>query len=294
MRRFLFVGGLFVAIGVAFGNVAVSRADDEVEVTALASSLDSAPGFDISWPQCGKAYPPGPVAFAVVGINNGKPFTANPCFLHQFEWAKRIETTPAVYLNTAFPKPGVPEALAGPYGACAETDGWCRGYNYGWGLAKDVVERARAMRVSPSMYWLDVETGNYWSSDTQNNSQVIRAALDYFRAQRLPAGIYGTPYQWRLIAGNWQSPGIAIWTAGAQGVAMAASRCNAGYAFAGGTVVMVQYYDWGFDTNHICPGTETLFKHPEPHPIISGPRGRTSSHLGAQLRYWQALPMLSN
>jgi hypothetical protein len=57
---------------------------------------------------------------------------------------------------------------------------------------------------------------------------------------------------------------------------------------------MVQYYDWGFDTNFICPGTESFFKHPEPHPLLTGPRGRTTSYLGAALYYWHVLPMVTN
>lgn len=119
-------------------------------------------------------------------------------------------------------------------------------------------------------------------------------AIDYFREKRLPAGIYGTPYQFRRIAGDWKSPGITIWTAGAQGVEMAAARCNASYAFAGGTVVMVQYYDWGFDTNYICPGSDGLLAHPEMHPLNGGPRGRTSSLGGRALPFWRAVPQLSN
>jgi hypothetical protein len=267
-----------------------------VEAAAITIAPDHVPGFDISWPQCPtSAFPPGPVAFAVIGLNNGKPYTSNPCFRDQFAWANRVERTPSVYINTAFPKPGDPEALHGPYGVCEEEDGWCRGYNYGWNMAKDAISRADLAGVTPSHWWLDVETGNYWSGNPNDNSQVIRAAVDYFKARGLPVGIYGTPYQWRLIAGGiWSSPGIPIWTAGAQGVAGAARRCEPSYAFASGTVVMVQYYDWGFDTNFICPGTESFFKHPEPHPPISGPRGRTTSHLGAALYYWHVVPMVSN
>lgn len=269
-------------------------ADDEVTAAAHPAALDAVPGFDISWPQCGKAYPPGPVAFAVIGINNGRPFTANPCFVHQYQWASRVEKRPAVYVNTDFPKPGRVEALSGPYGRCAETDDWCRGYNYGYNLAREVVLRAESLRVAPSHWWLDVETGNYWSSDVQNNSQVIRGAIDYFKERRLPVGIYGTPYQWRLIAGTWASPGIPIWTAGAQGLAGAMARCTPAYAFAGGTVVMVQYYDWGFDTNYICPGSEALLAHPEIHPLNGGPRGRGSVLDGQLLPFWQVVPQVSN
>ncbi|MGE0602131.1 MAG: hypothetical protein AB7J35_16925 [Dehalococcoidia bacterium] len=299
MRRWVGVCAAALAVAVfVFVGAHGAEADDgsAVEAAAVDLGVEHVPGFDISWPQCPDGvFPPGPVAFAVIGVNNGKPYTSNPCFREQFAWANRVEQTPAVYVNTAFPKPGDPEALHGPYGACAEDDGWCRGYNYGWNMAADVVRRADMQGVTPSHWWLDVEGSNFWSGEPNDNSQVIRAAVDYFKARRLPVGIYGTPYMWNNIAGQiWKSPGIPIWTAGASGLAGAASRCNPGYAFAGGTVAMVQYYDFGFDTNYICPGTEAIFKHPVPHPLISGPRGRTTSYLGSQLGYWHIIPMVAN
>ncbi len=287
---------VLVAAAVAvFAGPSLAAADDEPAVTVQKLALpEGIPGWDISWPQCDKAYPPGPVAFAIIGINNGRPFTDNPCFMHQYRWAQRSEQHPAVYVNTAFPRPQHTEANLGPYGLCAEDDGWCRGYNYGWNLANEVVLRAAQHGITPPIYWLDVETGNYWSSDKQNNSQVIRGAIDYFKQRNLKVGIYGTPYQWGIIAGSYTSPGIPIWTAGAQGVDAAARRCTPAYAFAGGTVVMVQYYDWGFDTNYICPGTEHIFPYPQPHPPSVGPQGRGNAVLGQQFQYWHVVPMLSN
>jgi len=253
-----------------------------------------APGYDISWPQCGKQYPPGQVAFAIIGINGGRPYTSNPCFMHQYRWAQRIERNPAVYVNTASPKADQTQAVNGPWGQCQPEDGWCRGYNFGYGLAAEVVERARSLNISPSMYWLDVETGNYWSSDQYNNSQVIRGAVDYFKERHLPVGIYGTPYQFRLIAGGWTSPGIPIWTAGAQGHEAARNRCSPGYAFAGGTVVMTQYYDYGYDTNYICPGAERLMPMPVHYTPEIGPPRRSTAPDGAVLPHWQVVPLVAN
>ena len=288
------LGALVVAAFAFVSGETDAKADDSAVSTEELTLAESIPGWDISWPQCGKAYPPGPVAFAIIGINNGRPFTANPCFMHQYRWAQRSEQHPAVYVNTASPKPEHTEANLGPYGLCADDDGWCRSYNYGWGLANEVVLRAAQLGITPPIYWLDVETGNYWSGDKQNNSQVIRAAIDYFKQRNLKVGIYGTPYQWSLIAGTWMSPGIPIWTAGAQGIEAAARRCTPAYAFAGGSVVMVQYYDWGFDTNYICPGTQTLFPHPRAHPPGIGPNGRGNALTGQVLKHWQVMPMLSN
>lgn len=216
------------------------------------------PGYDISWPQCGKPYPAGPVAFAIIGINGGRPYTANPCFLDEYRWAQRFERNPAVYVNTAYPKPEAIEATIGPSGPCAAEDHWCRAYNFGYGIGREVVQRATNLRIVPSMWWLDVETGNYWSDDPAYNAQVIRATIDYFRERNLPLGIYSTPRQWRIIAGGY-APGLPVWTAGAQGIEESHRRCfDSAYAFAGGAVRLVQYYDYGFDTNFLCPNGSSM------------------------------------
>jgi hypothetical protein len=210
------------------------------------------PGYDISWPQCGKAYPSPPIAFAIIGLNNGRPYTANPCFLDEYNWARKFEPNPAVYINTDFPKPGRVEGNTGPFGACEPTDDWCRAYNYGYGIGRDVTTKAASLGIAPKMWWLDVETGNYWlpSEYSYYNAQVVKGTIEFFTEHHLPVGIYGTPRQWRLIAGTY-APGLPVWTAGAQGIAGAASRCNdPAYAFAGGTVALVQYYDYDFDTNY--------------------------------------------
>jgi hypothetical protein len=247
--------------------------------------------YDISWPQCGKAWPADPVAFAIIGINNGRPYTANPCFIDEYRWARRFESDPAVYLNVDFPKAGVPQALSGPYGQCKDTDDWCRAYNYGYGLAAEVVERARRLSIAPSRWWLDVETGNFWSLDATYNAQVIRGTIDYFKERGLPAGIYSTPRQWRTIAGPY-APGLVNWTAGAQGIEGAAARCfDPAYAFGGGQVLLVQYYDYSLDTNYACPNGSTYGTVSQPGTGAS-PLPRSGAP-APELRKRSIVPMLS-
>ncbi|MFN0146231.1 MAG: hypothetical protein ACKVT1_06960 [Dehalococcoidia bacterium] len=282
------------AIMVAVAAIAVIFASSRVVTVEADHGPPRIPGYDISWPQCGNPWPQGPVAFAIIGLTGGKPYTANPCFLEQYRWAQSAERHPAVYINVDYPKPGRVEAKTGPYGTCTEEDLWCQAYNYGYGIGRDVTNRAAAFRITPSMWWLDIETGNYWSDDPVYNAQVIRGTIDFFSERRLPAGIYGTPRQWRIIAGEY-APGLPVWAAGAQGIDQALSRCSPASAFAGGTVVMVQYYDFGFDTNFRCPDGHLAAAFPLPDPFgRAGPSGRSISPGGDILAHWLVVPMVTD
>lgn len=215
----------------------------------------SGPAYDISWPQCDSGAPYGDFSFAIIGLNNGRPFTTNDCFALQYAWAAQVQVHPAVYINLDFPKAGRPEAENGPYGRCAETDGWCRGYNWGYALARDSVNRALYFGVTPERYWLDVEMANHWSDLARDNGQVARGAIDYFIQHNIPVGIYGTRYQWNLITGGYAPPDVTLplWVAGAEDITEAHERCfNRSLAFAGGDTWMVQYPEGAFDGNVLC------------------------------------------
>ncbi|MGH2609100.1 MAG: hypothetical protein ACRDHF_08420 [Tepidiformaceae bacterium] len=257
--------GVWIAFIIGAGVALQSSGAPQARADHVGGS--QVPGYDISWPQCpNSSFPTGPVAFAIIGINGGRPFTSNPCFMSQYNWARQSERNPAVYVNTDFPRPGRTEGNTGPFGTCEPNDDWCRGYNWGYHLAREAHERAIRLGVSPKMWWLDVETGNYWLTGYPHyNAQVLSGAIWYYREHGLSAGIYGTPYQWGLIAGPY-APGLPVWTAGAQGMQSAAARCtDPRYAFAGGQVMMVQYYDFGFDTNYECPHGHTQAGKVLPH-----------------------------
>src|SRR5438046_839796 len=91
------------APGVAVLAVAALAASGFV---ALQGSAEAATGvgYDISYPQCTKAFPTGG-AFGIVGVNNGLPFSANPCLgtgdgASQLSWAGAGAD---LYANTADP-----------------------------------------------------------------------------------------------------------------------------------------------------------------------------------------------
>lgn len=207
-------------------------------------------GFDISWPQCGKQYPDHPIGFGIVGVTGGKAFTRNPCLKEQWKWAQEGDGPAAVYINVNSPRDdSIPVGF--PPFICIGDDAGCRSYRWGYLTARHAVAYARSQGVTTRDYWLDVETMNYWSPDRQANAEVIAGAIDYLQERGLNVGIYSTPYQWRLIAGDF-APGLPVWTAGAESLEDAMERCTEKYAFGGGEVVMVQWVEQ-FDRNWVCP-----------------------------------------
>ena len=68
------------------------------------------PGQDVSWPQCssrqggyGLPMPSASAPFVVVGLTDGRAFTANPCVASQAAWARRAGVPTAAYLVATYP-----------------------------------------------------------------------------------------------------------------------------------------------------------------------------------------------
>ncbi len=213
-------------------------------------------GTDISWPQCGRAYP-GPAAFSVLGVNDGRPYTANPCLVSEYRWAQSSGVV-EFYMNTANPGVGVGDA-----------------YDYGFGAARDAYAYATS-RVSAGpghLWWLDVETGNSWSSDHGANTAVIAGSIAFFRGRGVRVGVYSTRYQWGIITGGASIPSVPNWVPGAQSATQAPSFCAAERSFSGGPVVMAQYTTV-FDFDYLCPGVSLASlgagTAPGPPPLVVG------------------------
>ena len=165
-------------------------------------SSSSIIGNDISWPQCGGSFPSGQ-AFGIVGVNDGKPNTLNPCLgtsstnsvsQSELNWAftaasgvKTSEKPAQLYVNTADPGPVYngtvisdwpSSSLSDPYGSCSSSDpivgldstacAWQYGYNKAQQDAGWLATAAKSVSASPAAgaypWWLDVETGNTWQS----------------------------------------------------------------------------------------------------------------------------------
>ena len=244
-------------------------------------------GYDISWPQCGRAALPPAHAFVVLGVTGGKAFTTNSCLAAEWSWASQAAGATGLYLNLNGADLGdVRESLFGPAGRCRTGDAACKSYNYGANTASSAASYAKSLGVGAPMWWLDVETENAWNDHNDVNALVVQGAIDELHRMHLQAGIYSTPYQWNRIAGSAQF-NVPVWAAGSPDLSTSASYCARG--FSGGPVWMVQTL-LDYDVDYLCRPTAaegafgvhplpaaptwsapvtTLPVHPAVHPVES-------------------------
>ncbi|MGC8633753.1 MAG: hypothetical protein ACP5VP_03690 [Candidatus Limnocylindrales bacterium] len=229
-----------------------------------ASVRPSAVGADISWPQCGSAYPSSP-AFGIVGVTAGLAFSANPCLGTELGWAGGASAQ--LFANTGNPGPAHsshwPTGQTSPMSCeAANPDSAACAYDYGYNAAADAYGDAAAawaaqgLAGSPaaSAWWLDVETSNSWRSDAALNVADLQGAVDYLVsvAKVVSVGFYSSPAQWAQVTGGTTAfAANPSWVGGASGLRNASFVCS-GPAFTGGSVALAQYPSGGFDADLRC------------------------------------------
>lgn len=173
-------------------------------------TLDNS-GYDVSFPQCSQQLSDASVGFAIVGLNYGRPFTANPCFDKQWQWARTHDAV-AVYINMSDPGSGT----ASQRGAR---------------IVEDAISRLPDNDVSlGTPVWLDIERENSWTN-SQRSVEVIQTVVTGLTKAGYPVGIYAAPTHWLEIAFNARVK-IPIWLAlgyyssTAKGVADAKLACQ--------------------------------------------------------------------
>ena len=218
-------------------------------------------GYDISWPQCGGSYPPSS-PIGVVGVNDGRGFTTNPCLSSEAAWAGNGLD---LYVNINSPSAADGTDSSGPAGNCAGNTS-CMAYNYGYNDAQYSMSVARSQGLAPRMWWLDVETvggcaqsdptggSGYWSCNQGLNRLTIQGALDAIRSAGSQVGIYSTSYQWGVItAGYTPSNGSPPnWLAGDE-ASPPSSWCDGSHDFAGGAPWLLQVWPTQtYDRDQAC------------------------------------------
>lgn len=185
-------------------------------MTAASAAGDvytGATGYDVSYPNC-SAVPSG--QFGIVGVNGGRPFTVNPCFRAEYAAALRTSSASA-YINTGYAgaykkniRPAcasaVPATLSGAHAQAWEI-----------GCSEAAYSVSGDGGVSPAMWWLDVESGNSWSTtNLVLNQDAIQGAVLYLLTVNPHVGVYSDAAYWQAIAGgnHWTPSGLtADWVA---------------------------------------------------------------------------------
>lgn len=265
------VGGSLAATPTGEGSdtrgTGISLARPGPETLAKPVKPASNRGFDISYPQCGSAYPTN-AAFAIVGVNGGRVYSANPCLASQIAWGGG--TAAELYINTGNPGPALssywPLGQTFPrFCDAANPDTADCAFDYGWNAAKHSFETAQAAYLqlgivtTPALtvWWLDVETSNSWrDNDLTLNVAALQGEVAYLRgvAGVTRLGFYSTTYQWGLITGGTKVfAEYPSWGAGARNERIARNLCESTTtSFTGGLLVMVQFPYSGFDGNIRC------------------------------------------
>ena len=243
-----------------------------------AQTVSASTGYDISYPQCGATitYPAG---FGVVGVNDGHPYSTNPCLASEITLAKTtIAGVPSFYMNTDSPGPADtsnwPTSATGPQ-SCSGGNSTTCAYDYGWGAAKVSFANAISAEtadgsaspttaVTSANWWLDVETGNHWeviesaygpSTGSLNNDQsMLLGAVAYLKSVGVNnLGLYSTAQQWHTITGTPPTAfeSLSAWMPGYATLAAAEAAC-ALPSFNGGRVAMIQYPMNGLDGDYAC------------------------------------------
>jgi LysM repeat protein len=219
---------------------------DLARVSETDPYLHGAVGYDVSYPNC--AVPaPASQSLGVIGLNAGRPFTANPCFAS--EWAG-APGQGSVYLNTAYGRSLLrritPQCAAAgrgqPLGTAAQRA-------YAVGCSEAVAAQQLLATVSPVAIWLDVEPANTWSSRRSLNVAAITGILDHLLTQSPHPliGIYSNARFWHRITGGWSTLSVPEWIATG---APDAPGCPQG--FAAGPVWLSQSTDGKHDQDTAC------------------------------------------
>jgi len=232
-------------------------------------------GYDVSYPQCGGALPTN-VSFAMVGVNDGIVYSANPCLgagdgSSQLAWAERFESAPILYANTGDPGPALsshwPTGQTTPETCSAsQSDSSACSYDYGWNAAANSYRNVVNAYISlgqlppnatqtphPNEWWLDVETANSWESNTSNNVSELEGEVAYLQSQGVTAvGFYANASDWRTITNDTTAfSSLPSWHPGAGSQRTAASFCGT-TGITGGPTRYSQYASAGFDADVRC------------------------------------------
>jgi hypothetical protein len=215
-------------LAILFTNVAASSAQGVYQ--------SGTNGVDLSYPNC-NAQIPAATAFGIVGVTGGLNFSPNNCASTE---ASRFHNL-SLYVNTGYPGQSYGLKYQNAPHQCDTADLNCLAYNYGYTAGQYATNYAASKGLSSSLWWLDVETMNSWTSDYSQNIQSLQGETDALKAVGVGSvGVYSTTAQWKTITGGWQN-GWPNWGASTWNTAKQAATYCTGHQFNGGPTYLIQY-----------------------------------------------------
>jgi LysM repeat protein len=197
---------------------ATSVAGSSLAEVALSQSSPYPPasiGLDISYPDCAApALPAGD--FTIVGLNDGRPFTTNPCFAAQYTAVRAAGTLPSIYLNSAY-APSLFRHVTSDCLLAATNHEASPALQraYAIGCSEGEAAQAELAGIEAAALWIDVEPANTWSRHPLLNRATINGFVDYLLTQGSwpVVGAYSADVYWEKLTGGWSEFALPEWIA---------------------------------------------------------------------------------
>jgi hypothetical protein len=214
-------------------------------------------GYDLSYPQCAQGDRPlAGARFSIVGLNNGRAFTTNPCFERQ--WARALRPR-SVYLNSGYYPPNLLRTtkacrVAAQRRLQSADVSHRDAYAIGCGEAEHALGVAEHNGAnSAAMWWVDVESSNSWDEqDLELNRNSLLGEVERLDAAGVAVGLYSSFRDWAVVMGGWQPPWVQANWLPSRSVAQACAAPG----FSGAPVWLVQEPDPAsdpeVDVDHVC------------------------------------------
>jgi len=185
-------------------------------------------GYDASSYQCSNGTPvkvdPNFSSFGIVRVTGGRPFAVDSC--RQVLWSQAVSGTtqaPSLYINVAY-SGAYSRKVSGYCSTATSPEGYggryLQAYQIGCAESDYAFGHISTGSVTPTAWWIDVETANSWSSsDRLLNQAAIDGAAD--RLHFLSAGtvgVYSSASAWNAITSGPSFAPVSTswaWVAGA-------------------------------------------------------------------------------
>jgi LysM repeat protein len=197
----------------AGSGVAASLA--EIPLAQASPYPQASTGVDISYPDCLAPEPP-PSDFTIIGLNDGRPFTSNPCFAAEYAAARAAGHNPSVYLNSAYAS-SLFRHITGDCLAAARDHETLRTLQlaYAVGCSEGEAALATLAGAQVAALWIDIEPDNTWSPRPLRNRATIRGFVDHLLTHGSTpiVGAYSADVYWQELMGGWSSFALPEWIA---------------------------------------------------------------------------------